>query len=44
MVAMQMGDKYMVDPPHFKSELPQLNLRTLAAIDQKKLFVEPHNL
>ena len=34
----------MIDPPHFESIFPELNLRTFTAIDQKQLFIQPDDL
>ncbi len=44
MVTVQMGNEDMVDPPHFKPELSQLNLGAFATINEEKLFIEPDNL
>jgi hypothetical protein len=41
---MQVRDKNMIDLPHPEPVFPQLDLRTLPAVNKKKLFIELNNL
>ena len=44
VIAMKMRDKDMIDSAHLKSELSQLDLGSLAAINHEKLLIELYNL
>ena len=44
MVAMQMGDKDMIQTGKLQPGAAQLHLRTLSTVDHKQLFTQVHDL